>query len=129
MTNKLCMNYRLIKENFEVEHYLKIQEFSIRNPLIKYRTGSHALPISDQRYLDIDVRNTCPLCDTHDVGDEYHYVMTCPALNELRLKYLPPYYRTRPNTLKYKELFGTKNKRKLINLSKFVREIMFIFRP
>ena len=103
--NRLCLNYRLIKETFEIEHYLTISDEKIRIPLAKFRSGSHFLPISDQRYRDMDPRNYCPLCQTNEVGDEYHYIMSCPAFNHQRSKYIDPYFTNRPNILKYKNSF------------------------
>ena len=126
--SRLCVNYRLIKDKHEFEHYLKTQETYIRIPLTKYRCGSHFLPISNKRYDDLDNRNNCPLCSMNTVGDEYHYVMECPAFLNHRAKYVNPYFTKRPNILKYMELFSSRSKLKLLNLSKFVTEIMYVFR-
>ena len=127
--NRLCLNYRLLKEDFGIEHYLKSSDEKIRIPLTKFRTGSHFLPISDKRYLDIDQRNDCSLCHMNEIGDEYHYVMYCPPFDYQRSRYIDPYFTTRPNVLKYKELFTVSTPSKLSKLSKFVTEIMYVFRP
>ena len=127
--NKLCLNYKLFKETYEIEHYLKISDDRIRYSLSRFRSGSHFLPISNQRYRIIDERNNCPLCDMNELGDEYHYLMLCPAFDIQRSKYIDLYYTSRPNVLKYKELFTVVNISKLSKLSKFVNEIMFTFRP
>ena len=127
--NRLCLNYKIFKDMFEIENYLKIADEKIRIPLTKYRSGSHFLPISDQRYRMIDERNNCPLCESDELGDEFHYIMLCPAFDIHRKKYIDSYYTNRPNVLKYKQLFTVVEISKLSKLSKFVREIMFIFRP
>ena len=126
--NRLCINYRMFKRTYEPEFYLSLTQTYITILLVKYRTGSHSLPISDKRYLEIDDRNTCPLCDKDEVGDEYHYIFICPAFDLHRIQYISPYYRNHPNTLKFHSLFATKDIKKLIKLSKFVKEIMFVFR-
>ena len=127
-TNKLCTNYVLIKENFGQEPYLNILNKDLRIILSKYRSGSHLLPISDQRYNPIDDRNNCPLCRS-DCGDEYHYIMNCPAFDHIRTNYIDQNYISRPNVLKFKSLFSSTNISTLTKLSKFIKIIMFTFRP
>ena len=127
-TNKLCTNYVLIKENFGQEPYLNILNKDLRIILSKYRSGSHLLLFSDQRYNAIDDRNKCPLCRS-DCGDEYHYVMNCPAFDHIRSNYIDQNYILRPNVLKFKSLFSSTNISTLTKLSKFIKIIIYTFRP
>ena len=126
--NILCRNYRTYKNNFGFEPYLVILNPDLRSALCRFRCGSHNLPISNRRYEEIDDRNNCPLCSS-DVGDEFHYLFACPAFDWLRVKYVKKRYYLRPNTVKYKQLMCTKNKRELVNLSIFVKTILHVFRP
>ena len=125
--NNLCSNYRIIKENFGQEFYLRALPNDLRIILSKFRTGSHNLPIADKRYDPIDERNTCPLCLT-DVGDEYHFVMSCAAFNHIRPKYIPSRFISRPNTLTFYKLFTSENIPTLTKLCKFLTIIMHVFR-
>ena len=125
--NILCTNYRLIKSTFNLEYYLSKLSKDLRITMSRFRTGSHSLPISDKRYDAPDERNVCPLC-LLDTGDEYHYVMICIAFDHIRPCYIAPYYFKRPNTLKFSQLFSSRNLSTLTKLSKFVKQIMYVFR-
>ena len=96
--------------------------------MTKFRTGSHHLPISNQRYNAIDERNLCPLCAL-DTGDDFHYILICPSLETQRKIYIPSYYYNQPNISKFKSLFSKVNKSQLIKLAKFIKLILYIFRP
>ena len=124
--NPLCTIYILFKESFGFENYLNIED-KYRIPLTKYRCGSHSLPISDRRYNAIDERNICPLCNL-DTGDEFHYILVCPAFENKRKLYIPSYFFNRPNVIKFRELFALKGKIRQRKLSEFVRIILNVFR-
>ena len=64
------------------------------------------------------------LCDKNDLGDDFHYLLTCPYFEHDRTTLLKAYYYTRPNIIKYKELMTNKNTNEQINLSKFMKIIM-----
>ena len=94
------------------------------------RTGNHRLPVEVGRWERPKIplhEGICTLCNTNDIGDEFHYILTCPTLATERNSLLKPYYFRRPNILKYKELLNTRNKNTLSKLSKFVELIMSKF--
>ena len=126
--NILCQNYKIIKDELRFERYLKYLDADLRIPMAKYRTGSHHLPISIRRYNPIDERNLCPLCAL-DCGDEYHYILICPLLENYRKIYIPQQYYNRPNIMKFKALFSYTNQNQLVRLAKFIKLILYIFRP
>ena len=117
----------MFKTCFGFESYLKILPDDLRISLTRFRSGSHHLPISNARYNQIDDRNTCTLCSL-DIGDEFHYLFVCPGLSTQRSKYLRPFYYTNPNACKFKHLMECTDRETLIKLSKFVKNIMYIFR-
>ena len=125
--NSLCINYKLFKTKFEFEEYLLLED-QFRIPLSKFRCGSHHLPISNRRYDPIDERNLCPLCHL-DTGDEYHYLLVCPGFEAQRKEFIPSYFYIRPNVVKFGKLFSLTSKIKLRKLSKFIKFILYIFRP
>ena len=125
--NNLCLNYRLFKTEFGLEKYSNILDNNLRVTFTKFRCGSHCLPVRDKRYLGLNDRNICPLCDL-DIGDEYHYVMTCPALSTQRSNHIPHCYTSSPNVLKFRELMSCTHKPTLIKLAKFIKFIMYVFR-
>ena len=89
-SSPLCINYKVFKSQIGFEHYLTALPKDLRVPFSKFRCGSHNLPISNARYLEIDERNNCNLC-SEDIGDEYHYLLKCPAFSHLRSKFLTLY--------------------------------------
>ena len=62
------------------------------------------------------------------LGDEFHFLFICPLFTTLRSQYLPKYYYNKPNVLKFKQLFCSKNKARLVKLAIFVKHIMLYFK-
>ena len=56
-----------------------------------------------------------------DIGDEMHYILTCPAMNDIRQYYIPKIFHMRPNVIKFYNLFANKNERVLLNLCRFIQ--------
>ena len=127
-TNSLCGNYKFFKLNFERERYISLLDTDLKFIFAKFRCGAHNLPIADKRFNPIDERCMCPLC-INAIGDEYHYLLVCPAFDPIRPKYLDEYYCSEPELYKFFELMNLKSKNKLIKLVKFINIIMYTFRP
>ena len=123
-------NYSLIKENYKLEDYLlKLKKMDYLN-MIKYRTANHYLPIETGRWDDTDIsERTCKLCNTGEIGDEYHYLLICTFFNQSRNKYIPHYYSRQPSFLKYKQIMTNKNINSLQNTTAFIKIILNTFNP
>lgn len=86
-----------------------------------FRPGNAILPIETGRWFNISRENrTCKLCICNKIVDEFHYLFNCSdiCITVARTMYLPKYYISNPNVLKFEALFNiyqTKN-----NLSRFV---------
>lgn len=105
-----CLTYRICKEKFGFEEYLNQLNWHI---ICKFRTCNHKLPIETGRHIGLHRRERlCTFCNT-SVGDEFHIALECPALKELRDNILPLRYCSRPNIVKFKELFFKHNLKKL----------------
>ena len=117
-------NYRIFKENHGKEDYLSMNlPYCLQNMLMRFRTGNHKLPVERGRYQSIERMNrNCDLCDTHSVGDEYHFIMECKSLSTLRSKYFPQYYCKHNSAIKFRQLMGSKDKKLLIKLAKFIKD-------
>ena len=87
--NRLCINYMIFKTELKMEPFLTILDDQLRILFSKFRCGNHHLPISMQRFELIDERNSCPF-GCLDVGDEYHFVLVCPAFMSYRELYTLP---------------------------------------
>lgn len=118
------ISYRLFNDNFIFQSYLS-SNISIKNRIIlsKFRCINHKLPIETGRWQNVPKENRiCNLCHS-DLGDEYHYIMNCNVLSDIRKVYIPSYFILNPNILKYHTLFSTKKLSVLNNLCKFISVI------
>ena len=124
-SNSLCVNYRIFKSECCYSQYLNILSNKDRISLCKFRCSNHKLAVNTGRYENINRNNRiCTLCNSTDIGDEYHYIFSCPAYREERERLIKPYYITRPNTYKFHSLFNSSNRTELTRLSAFVRAVM-----
>ena len=116
-----CLNYRIFKSELQLENYLITLTNRDRINLCKFRCGNSKLPIVTGRYQGIERDDRiCSLCDRHQLGDEFHYLFECNFFAAERKKYLRPFYRVRPNTLKMCKLMNNQNRNELSNLVSFV---------
>ena len=82
-----CLCYRIFKTSIDFEKY--ISKLSLNNMYIlcKFRCGSHRLPIEAGRWQGVSRSDRlCHLCDSNDIGDEYHYIMSCSAFKDDRIR-------------------------------------------
>ena len=123
--NILCSNYRMFKTNFTLEKYFSLLSYSDYITFVKFRCGNHSLPISNIRYnrLSNDIDRMCKKCNLNDQGDEFHYILVCPYFSAKRKIYIKNYYYTRPNGIKFSQLFNSKNISELKNLIKFIKYV------
>lgn len=116
--------YKIYKENFGFEKYFSILTKKFWKPLIKFRTSNHRLPIETGRWYGIPLNDrSCTLCNIGKLADEFHFILECKSLSNLRKQFLPTRYCHKPNTLKFRELFTTSNIKTLKKLSTFILNI------
>ena len=127
--NSVCLNYRAMNTQKILKEYLVNLPSQYMFALCKFKCANHKLPIVVGRYegLSIDDR-ICTLCDRNDIGDEFHYLFKCNHFNDFRVKYLKIYYYTHPNMEKTHQLFNVTNKKEMLNLSKFIYQIVEHFK-
>ena len=127
LTSAKCSSlYKHVKSVFEREHYLTKLPFNLRLALSRIRTSNHKLPIEVGRYERRRVpreERICHMCESGQVGDEFHFLLTCgnPELLVLREKYISPYYTINPSMEKLNDLFNNKG-RKIFKLARYVEE-------
>ena len=98
-------NYNLYKNNMNIEPYLTSLPKLLYIPLIKFRTSNYKLPIETGRWENINIEDRkCQLCYKNDLGDDFHYLLTCSYFDHDRKNYIKPYFYTRPNIIKYKKI-------------------------
>ena len=92
--------------------------------MTRFRTGNNHLPVNKCRFSNNNDDKLCNLCDSGDVGDEFHFLLNCSYFNADRDLYIPRYYRTHPNTLKMQNLFESSRKSTQLNLRKFIAKLL-----
>ena len=92
--------------------------------LCKFRCGSHRLPVETGRWRNLPrSERVCSLCDSMDIGDEYHYIMTCSYFINERINLLPPFCHENVNIYKFEQLFASNNVIVLEKLCKFIKNV------
>ena len=80
-----CDLYRLFKPDHILESYLKHPSPTVRRIVCKLRTCNHKLPVESGRYANLPrCTRYCNNCNMQRVGDEYHFLLECPELQEMR---------------------------------------------
>ena len=129
--NELCSNYRMYKSTPILSSYLVMLPSRQRTSLCRFRCRSHRLPVCARRFNKEAPESSmrCTLCNSKDVGDEFHYIFLCNAFKAERARFIPAKFLERPNALKYTELFESQDVQILAGLAKFSALIMDQFVP
>ncbi|MCG8046600.1 MAG: reverse transcriptase family protein, partial [Candidatus Thiodiazotropha endolucinida] len=119
-TSSKLSTYNTIKTQVGIEKYLSVVNNSRhRSELAKFRCSAHKLAIEEGRFRNVERdQRLCVYCNMSVVENEYHFLLICPFYREIRMKYLPRYYYTWPNLIKFRSLLRTQNTlllRKLAN--------------
>ena len=61
------------------------------------------------------------MCNSGQLGDEFHFCLACPALKELRNKFLPAINYKRTNVINFGRIPHIKNKITLVNVAKLIK--------
>ena len=117
-------NYRMFKPVFCQEPFFTLLPDNYVISLTRFRTTNNALPVNQLRFNGVPRHERmCDKCTSRDVADEFHYLFVCPFFGESRKKFLPSRYVSRPNTLKFHQLFSSNNKKLLLKLKHFIVRI------
>ncbi len=119
-----ALTYFSYKQNLELESYFLTLPRKLYLYLFKLRTANHKLPVETGRW-DGTARNerVCTLCNTLDIGDEFHYICKCPFFDTERVNFIKPYFRNRPSMFKFGQLVATRNvptQRKLCQFAEII---------
>ena len=122
--------YSTIKRDFGLEKYQSVLSKADRLIYCKFRCANFKLPIEVGRWRNISYENRyCSLCDSLDVGNEYHYLFICKnhELVNLRKKYIPNYYIINPSIIKMNGLLSICNQKVTSKLCHFLRKLEKMF--
>ena len=92
----------------------------IRYTLTRFRFGVSDIKVHRSRFKVYNVNDLkCPLC-LSAVDSEVHFVLCCPAFDDLRYEFIEPKYFNNPCEFQLALLLATQNERALKNLALFV---------
>ena len=115
--------YKVYKTNFEQGKYISILPTSFCKTFMRFRTRNHRLPIEVGRWRGIPSnQRLCSFCN--ELGDEFHFLLTCKHFELERKLYLKRYYYIRPNIIKFDQLMNMEREIDLKNLCKFIKVIL-----
>ena len=129
--SKKCFYYRHFYARPTFQKYLKILPESAWIPILKFKTSNHKLPIEIYSWkVTFKDRNKrfCTMCNTGDIGDEYHYLLVCPLFQEARIKFIPKSFYVKPSVFKFLQLINSEEHKVLIQLSRFIKIIFSVFK-
>ena len=109
--------------------YLTVLPQPQRTWLSEFRTRCHNLPVCQNKFAKPDAPaqpklRFCSLCNLNEIGDEFHYIFKCRAFAAKRKQLIQPYFVTRPNVIKFQELFESSDPDVLMKLAKFTQIVM-----
>ena len=114
--------YITFKSCFRQELYLnELKNYKHRRALSRLRLSSHHLNIETGRFYSIpEDQRICPMCNTGNIENEFHFVLVCPRYEQLRVEHIPSLYLTRRSQANFKDLMSTTDKYTLCCLSKYI---------
>ena len=99
-------SYLSFKEGHDREGYLgDIRVPKFKRALTRFRFGVNELR-ANRRFTNVQANRQCPFCVQEE--NEIHFLVQCPAYNELRVKYLMKYWITL-NGVALKDLVSSSN--------------------
>ena len=115
-------SYNRYKKTFTMEKYLQIlSNDTLKKQLSSFRLVSHRLEIEMGRHNNIPrEQRFCNVCNMQQTESEYHFLLVCPAYNDLRVKFLPRYCMSWPKLHKFDNLMKQNGNKVLSNVAKFI---------
>ena len=118
----------MYKTENKYEHYLNILTPFYSHVFVNFRMCNNHLPIEKHRWSYTNHHERiCKICNSGDIGDEYHYLFQCAYLNNLRTKLIPVKYSRNNNLLSYDSLMNENEENVLSKLCKFINIILRYF--
>ena len=127
--NSICQNYKIMAVEKQLQEYLKVLPSQYMYAMCKFRCVNSKIPSIVGRYSNQPIEDrTCTLCESNEIGDEFHYLFECSEFNDIRVKYIKKYYYNHPSAYKMNKLFNESNYKQLLNLGKFIYEVIQKFK-
>ena len=121
-TNERYSFYSTFKSTLSLSSYLsELNHVKARNLLIRIRLGVSQLKTHRFRFANNSSTSkfACPFC-SDERESEIHFVLKCPAYDEIRAQYIPRKYYNCPTLFKLTHLLASENKTMLLRLANYV---------
>jgi len=125
--NVINIFYVNLKLTFGYESYLStISTFTTRRYLTRMRISANRLRINSGRFREriARIERRCQLWNQSvpvDLEDEFHFILKCQCLTDLRNIYISRFVRGHPSMFKFLNLLNSTNKRALTNLCLYIK--------
>jgi len=128
--NGACINYRAMTLVKKSQNYITKLPKKYIYALCKFKCVNHYMPIVTGRYANIPYEERiCTICQTNDIGDEFHYLFVCEKFAIERSRHIKRYYYMSPNMYKLTQLFESSDFEEMLNLAKFENITLNYFKP
>ena len=118
-----------MKKEWGFEKYLIDLNYYQRSALAKFRCRSNYLPVSKTRFQPLtDEELHCPLCDTNETGDEFHYLINCEYFSNARERWLGERNLQEIDITSFYTVFDTNDMKSLAKVANFIIEILQVFK-
>ena len=119
-------SYVQFKSESYAEPYLLFNDnFKLKKLISKIRCASLEIEVNEGRYHNTAYdQRFCQVCNLNVVGDEFHFLLICPFLSEIRNRFIPKYFIEPPSRLKCNILLSVKSKYLFLQLSHFILHAM-----
>ena len=113
--------YRQFVNLHDVKPYLKLDmDIHLKRIMAKFRLGVSDIKVHKFRYkAHAENDLICPLCN-ESVENEVHFVLCCPALDEVRQKYIPVKYTRQRNSFRLCLLLASSHHEVVHNLALYL---------
>ena len=116
--------FRIFKQTFGMEYYLKTLSPKNQKIFVKFRTANHHLPVETGRWhRKFLSERFCILCNSGQIGDEFHFILECKSLENLRKNYLCKYYYQNPYIIKFHRIHANSQKESIGKTLLFIVKI------
>ena len=90
----LLRTYKIIKtENYLEPYSIHLENIKHRRAISMLRCCCLQIGIHKGRKLGIPLSyRICTFCNLDEIDDEFHFILVCPFIAEIRQKYIPRYY-------------------------------------
>ena len=133
VTNDCFHKYKTRSANQFRKEYTRLQKFmnsflnkgiEIWNSLPEYIKNIKTLQ-TFEKYTKDYILGKFKFCNLKEIGNEYHYLLICPAFNISRMEHIKKYYYTQPSTNKLKQLLNIQDCSEILHLERF-KEIIYL---